>query len=87
MKIYKDKNLSEQTFVIEDCSFFDCTLKDCDLFYSGGDFEIINLKMDNCRLHFRGAAKNAIGLMQLLRMLPGPIQLQPQPQSAPPKPN
>jgi hypothetical protein len=78
MKIYKEKNMSEQTFVLEEVSFYECSLKDCDLFYSGGDFEMVNTKMDNCRMHFRGAAKNTVGLMQMLRMLPGPIQLPPQ---------
>ena len=87
MKIYKDKNLSEQTFVLEEVCFFDCTLKDCDLFYSGGDIGIVNLKLDGCRIHFRGEAKNTVALMQILRMIPGPIQLPPQAQSAPPKPN
>lgn len=87
MRIYKDKNISEQTFVLEEVSFFDCTLKDCDLFYSGGDFEIVNLKLDGCRVHFRGPAKNTQMLMMTLRMLPAPVQLPPQATSAPPKPN
>ena len=87
MKIHKDKNISDQTFVLEENVFFDCTLKNCDLFYSGGDVEIVNLKLDNTRIHFQGAAKNTIGLMQLLRMIPGPIQLPPQVQSVPTKPN
>lgn len=87
MKIYKDKTMSEQTFILEESVFHDCTLKDCDLFYSGGDVEIVNLKLDNTRIHFRGAAKNMIALMQTLRMIPGPIQLPPQVQSAPTKPN
>jgi len=87
VKIHKDKNISDQTFVLEENVFIDCTLKNCDLFYSGGDVEIVNLKLDNTRIHFQGAAKNMIGLMQTLRMIPGPIQLSPQVQSAPTKPN
>lgn len=87
MKIYRDKNLSEQIFELEEACFFDCSLKDCDLFYSGGDFEIVNLKMENCRVHFRGLAKNMIALMQTMRMIPGPIQLPPQAQSTPTKAN
>jgi hypothetical protein len=87
MRIYKNKVISETTFVMEDVAFFDCTLKDCDLFYSGGDFEVANVKLDGSRIHFRGAAKNMIALMQTLGMLRGPIQLPPQGQSSPPKPN
>jgi hypothetical protein len=87
VKIHKDKSISDQTFVLEETTFIECTLKDCDLFFSGGDTEIVNVKIDNCRIHFRGAAKNTIALMQTLRMIPGPIQLPPQAQSVPPKPN
>ena len=87
MKIYKDKTMSDQIFIIEETVFYDCTLKNCDLFYSGGDSEIVNVKLDGCRVHFRGAARNMITLMQTLRMIPGPIQLPPQAQSAPTKPN
>lgn len=78
MKIYKDKNISEQTFVLEETAFVDCTLKDCDLFYSGGDFEFVNLKLDNSRIHFRGGAKNTQLLMVTLGMLKAPLQLPPQ---------
>jgi hypothetical protein len=81
MKIYRDKTISDQTFVLEDTSFYDCTLKNCDLFFSGGDVEISNVKLDGSRLHFRGAAKNTTSLMVVLRMIPGPTQLPPQVQS------
>lgn len=78
MKIYKDKTMSEQTFVIEETAFYDCTLKDCDLFYSGGDFEMVTVKLDNCRIHFRGAAKNTQQLMMTVGMLKNLLQLPPQ---------
>jgi hypothetical protein len=71
MKIYRDKSISEQTFVLEEVAFFDCTLKDCDIFYSGGDFEFVNLKLDNTRFHFHGAAKQTQILFQSLGMIPG----------------
>lgn len=78
MKVYKDKTMSEQTFVLEEATFYDCTLKDCDLFYSGGDFEMVSVKLDNCRIHFRGAAKNTQLLMMTAGMLKNQLQLPPQ---------
>jgi hypothetical protein len=71
MKIYKDKTMSEQTFILEEVALFDCVLKDCDVFYSGGDFEFVNLKLENTRFHFRGAAKQTQILFQSLGMIPG----------------
>lgn len=87
MKVHRDKNISDQTFVLEEVCFFDCTLKNCDLFYSGGDFGIVNLTLDGCRVHFRGAAKTTVALMQTLRMIPGPVQMPQQAKSVPPKAN
>jgi hypothetical protein len=75
MRIYKDKSLSDQTFILEEVAFFDCVLKDCDVFYSGGDFEFTNLKLDNTRFHFRGAAKQTQILFQTLGMIPGAAQI------------
>jgi hypothetical protein len=86
VKIHRDKNISDQTFVLEENVFIDCTLKDCDLFYSGGDVEIVNVKLDNSRVHFRGEAKNTMALMQTLRMISGPVQLPPQTTTSSQKP-
>lgn len=87
MKVYRDKSLTEQVFVLEEASFFNCTLKDCDIFFGGGDFQIVDTKLDNCRVHFRGQARNTIAMMQTVGLLRGPIQLPPQATSAPAKPN
>jgi hypothetical protein len=78
MRIYEDKNMTDQTFVLEESVFMRCVLKNCDLFYSGGDFEFVELKLDNCRFHFRGPAKNAQMLYMTLGMLRDPSQLPPQ---------
>jgi hypothetical protein len=69
MKIYQDKNISDQTFELEEAVFINCSLKNCDLFYSGGDTEFVNLRIDGCRFHFRGAAKNTQQLFLTLGMI------------------
>jgi hypothetical protein len=79
MTKYEGKTLTKATFVVEDSFFLNCELHDCDLFYSGGDFEAINLKFDNCRWHFRGPALKTAQMMQMIGMLkvgPLPVPLQ-----------
>jgi len=79
MKKYEKSKLSGGTFVVEDCFFVDCVLTDCDLFYSGGDFEWANTTFDNCRFHWRGPALKTLQIQQLIGMLkpqPIPVPLQ-----------
>jgi hypothetical protein len=79
MTKYEGKTLTKAAFVVEDCYFLNCELHDCDLFYSGGDFEMVNVKVDNCRWHWRGPALRAIQLMQMIGLLkvgPLPVPLQ-----------
>ena len=66
---YEGKELTKAVFVMEDCYFANCVLTDCDLFYSGGDVEFENLKMDNCRWHFRGPAQKTFQILQNIGML------------------
>jgi len=54
--------------VLEEVAFINCTLTDCDLYYSGGDFDLVNTKIDACRFHWRGHAKNTATLMQMMQM-------------------
>jgi hypothetical protein len=75
VKAHRDKNISNESFVLEESAFFSCTLKNCDLFYSGGDFQIVESKLDGCRIHFRGAARNTQALFLMLGILKAPLQL------------
>ena len=49
MTKYEGKTLNKAVFVVEECCFINCTLIDCDLFYAGGDFEMPNVRFENCR--------------------------------------
>jgi hypothetical protein len=69
VKVYEDKNLNEQSFILDDVVFIRCRLKNCDLFYSGGDYEWVETSMENCRFHWRGAAKNSVALFQALQVM------------------
>jgi hypothetical protein len=78
MTKYEGKTLSKAIFVVEECCIINCTLIDCDFFYSGGDFELVNVRFENCRWHFRSQALKTIQLQQMIGMLPN-VQLPPPP--------
>jgi hypothetical protein len=75
VKAYHDKIIKDESFLLDEAAFFNCTLKNCDLFYEGGDFQVVETKLDACRIHLRGAAKNTQALMMSLGMLKAPLQL------------
>jgi len=73
---YEGKTFKNGAFEMEECFFVNCVLTECDLFYSGGDLEMINTRIENCRFHFRGPALKTIQMLQaagMLKMGPLPI--------------
>jgi len=75
MTRYDNQQFKSKTFVVEECYFINCTLSECDLFFSGGDSEWINTTFHNCRWHWRGPAGATIRLAQLLGMLKEPTTI------------
>lgn len=75
MQTFKNQKFEDRSFVLDETVFIECKLKNCDLFYSGGDVEMLNTGMDNCRFHWRGPAKNMLWLMQMLGLLKPQQQL------------
>jgi hypothetical protein len=78
---YEGATFTKKSFVIEDSCFVNCVLTECDLFYSGGDFESLNTQMQACQWHFRGPALKTIQLAHSLGMLKVGQQLPPFPVS------
>jgi hypothetical protein len=79
---HENKEYRDASFVMEDCFFINCVLRECDLFFSGGDVEWVNLKMENCRWHFRGQALRTVQLLVQIGMLKGPQIVPPSPASS-----
>ncbi len=82
MTKYEGKTLANATFSVEESFFLNCVLRECDLFYSGGDFDWTNCQFENCRWHFRGPSGKTMQLMQTLGMLKPPQALPPSPTSS-----
>ena len=87
IRVYEDKNLSDQSFILDDVVFIRCRLKNCDLFYSGGDCEWAETHFDNCRFHWRAAAKNSFALFQMLQIMTQQAGIPKPPSSTTGKPN
>jgi hypothetical protein len=64
METYRNQTLQGKSFVLEDVAFVRCRLTDCDLYYSGGDFDWIDCRFEACRFHWKGPAKNTVTLLQ-----------------------
>ena len=84
IRVYEDKNFSDPSFVLDEVVFLRCRLKNCDLFYSGGDTEWAETNFENCRFHWRGSAKNTFALLQVTGMLPKQLPAPAPPQTQKP---
>ena len=79
---YEGKTLEKHSFVLEECHFVNCVLKDCDLFYSGGEADWSNVRFENCHWHWQLAASRMFRLLTNLGMLTPPATLPPFPVSS-----
>ena len=57
MTKYEGGTFQGETFSMDECFFVNCVLRECSLFYSGGDFDWVNTRFENCQIHLRDAAK------------------------------
>ncbi len=81
METFRDQKFAGRSFIVDEVVFINCQLKDCDLYYSGGDFDWTNASFDGCRFHWRAAAKRTVDLLRLIGALKeqsqGPGQIPP----------
>jgi hypothetical protein len=69
IETFKNENFHGKSFHLDDVVFINCQLTECDIYYSGGDFEWVSSNFVDCRFHWRGSAKNTLALAQAIGML------------------
>ncbi len=84
---YANQTFHGKSFDVDECFFVNCVLKECDLFYAGGDFSWQDSKFENCRWQFRGRALTTVNLLRTIGLLPAPEILSPVPPSSSKLPN
>lgn len=72
MTKYEGQTITHKTLILEECLFVTCVIRECDVFYSGGDFEWTETRFENCKIHFRGPALKTIQFEQVMGMLKAP---------------
>jgi hypothetical protein len=75
------KTFRDQEIVVDDkTAYISCKFIKCHLIYMGGDFSLLNCKLDNCPITITGPAGKTLEFMQCVGMItPGAPPPQPPP--------
>lgn len=76
MQTFRNQSFEGRSFLLDEVAFIGCKLKNCDLYYAGGDVEMLDTGLESCHFHWRGPARNTMALLQSLGMLRVPNQRQ-----------
>ena len=70
MKVIAEQALKDTVLQMDDHHFEDCTITQCILVFSGGDFSWTNCKFVNCQIRFVGAAGKTLNFMKHFGIVP-----------------
>ncbi len=66
MKTVANKNLKDAVIEMDEHYYVNCTLSDCVLLFSGGDFGLVECQIVNCEVRLAGAARKTIQFLKRL---------------------
>jgi hypothetical protein len=69
MKSIENQVSAGEVITLDDKHFINCQLRNCTLFYSGGDFALTNTKVENCQVTLSGAAQRTVALLGMVGAL------------------
>jgi hypothetical protein len=76
MAVFDGETFRNERIVLDDNSYKDCILVDCEIVYGGGEVHLNFTTQGTSRWTFEGCALNTIRLLQALTLLPqDPTQL------------
>jgi hypothetical protein len=59
---------SKTKLVLDNHVYKNCRIDDCDIYYSGGQYELIDTRVTNCRLILNQPAKGMYAAIQIFKM-------------------
>jgi len=66
VKTVANQNLKDTVLQMDEHCFVNCTISECTLLFSGGDFGLVDCEVVNCEIRFAGAARNTIQFLKRL---------------------
>jgi hypothetical protein len=66
--IVEGQTFKQHTLSLDNHVFKNCTLDDCEIYYSGGPYELIDTHITNSRLILNQPAKNIYSAIQIFKM-------------------
>jgi hypothetical protein len=62
------QNFSKTKLVLDNHVYKNCQIDDCEIYYSGGQYELIDTRVTNCRLILNHPAKGMYAAIQIFKM-------------------